>query len=235
MKHANQTVKFFKGVSLSIRTAASLILAIFVLASCASNPQVIAQKPYVPEIQEKHSETSADKAEYEAVVGAFSVIGAFSGTAKLADGDYDGAITDFKACLELAPAADKPQYREMLGTAYGVRGIFLAQKGYYDNAISDLEAGIRLVPAANKKPYREAMGAVYGIRGASKGMEGYYDGAISDLEKCLALLPDGEAKSRFKEMLAVIYAGRGMRNEMNGNDIDALGDYLNSLKHAVAR
>ena len=94
------------------------------------------------------------------------------GLAKYNRGDYQGAVSDFDAALQI-----NPDYAE----AYNNRGRAKTALGQYQQAIADYEMALQINP-----DYAEA----YNNRGRAKTALGDYKGAISDYDTVLTLNPD---------------------------------------------
>jgi len=93
------------------------------------------------------------------------------GTAYVAKGEYDRAISEFNKALEI-----NPRYTE----AYNLRGGVYSRKGQNDEAISDYSKAIEIDPRDVR---------AYNYRAWEYTLKGEYDQAISDLKKALEINP----------------------------------------------
>ncbi len=93
------------------------------------------------------------------------------GTAYIAKGQYDQAISDFNKALEI-----NPSYAE----AYNNRGAVYSRKGQNDEAISDYSKAIEIDPEGVK---------AYNNRAWEYTLKLQYDQAISDLKKAHEINP----------------------------------------------
>jgi tetratricopeptide (TPR) repeat protein len=92
-----------------------------------------------------------------------------SGIAKKANGDLDGAISDYTKAIEI-----NPRYAE----AYGNRGLARKTKGDLVGAIADYDKAITL-----NSRLKEA----YNNRGLARQLQGNLDAAIADFDKAIEL------------------------------------------------
>jgi tetratricopeptide (TPR) repeat protein len=99
-----------------------------------------------------------------------------SGTSKMSEYNYDGAIADFTKVIELKPA-------DLSGYYY--RGLAETGQGNFDGAINDFSQVIR---------FRTTDASGYLQRGKARYLQGNIDGAVEDIAKAIELKPkDGAA------------------------------------------
>ena len=122
------------------------------------------------------------------------------GNAKLAIGDYDGAIANYTEYIASNPTT------ESKAVAYSDRGAAKQGKGDLDGAIADHTKAIELNP-----DYASA----YNSRGAAKHDKGDFASAIADYTKAIELNPK----------LAWAYHSRGCLRYDQHSFTDALGDF----------
>ena len=174
-----------------------------------------------------------------------------SAEAKIAEDDFEGAIADYTAAINLKPA-DKAQFAE----AYNGRGEANAALGDHEEAIEDFDESIRLnhrdLTALNNRGlaehrrgrYNEAtrdfdmvirlcdqmVDRAYGDtiawnnRGLAKTRLGDYKGAIADFDMVIHLDPTD------KKLLAAARKNRGLENYKLENFDDALKDFTEALR-----
>ena len=124
-----------------------------------------------------------------------------SGEAKIAEGDFEGAIKDHDKAINLNPA-DKSQLAEV----YNDRGFAKHNLGRREEAIVDFDETIRLCDEAIEIDSENAR-AWYN-RGAAKNELGHYEEAIADFDEAIRLDPKnanawnnrGLAKYRFGDL-----------------------------------
>jgi len=122
------------------------------------------------------------------------------GTAYENKGEFDRALADFDAAINLDPDN---------GEAYASRGLVKSRKGYPDAALLDYDAALKLkIPP--ETAYR-----VYVNRGIAFGSKGMFNQAVEDFNAAIALKPEsGEA-----------YVNRGRARDQIGQGEGALQDY----------
>jgi lipoprotein NlpI len=128
-----------------------------------------------------------------------------SGNARVAQGDYLGAIVDFSSALELEPKNP---------VLYAARGNAKTNLGELDEAISDFSRAIEIDPA-RRVPYIN--------RGVAKVDKGDLNGAIADYSKAIDLDP--------KNITA--YRNRGCARQQKGDLDGARADYQQAIQLAT--
>lgn len=123
------------------------------------------------------------------------------GSAKYAQGDFDGSIADNTRAIELNPT---------LPYAFAMRGMAKGRKNDYADAIPDFERAMRVDPK---------YALAYTDRGYAKLATGNPAGALADFDRAIELDPrDGLA-----------YSGRAFVECANGDVEAALTDYNRSI------
>ena len=122
------------------------------------------------------------------------------GLAYLSKTDYDMAIADFTATIQLRPTSD----------VFANRAAAHFNKAEYDHAIQDYTDAIRLSPSDPE---------FFNGRGASYAGLHDYDRAIQDYDRAILLKPDPIALNN-----------RGWAYSQKGNQERAIADYLGALK-----
>ena len=128
------------------------------------------------------------------------------GNAKLAIGDYDGAIANYTEYIASNPTT------ESKAVAYSDRSAAKQGKGDLDGAIADHTKAIELNP-----DYANA----YNNRGNAKKDKGDLGGAIADYTKAIELEPDG---------VGAYYYNRGNANTDKGDFASAIADYTKAIE-----
>jgi tetratricopeptide (TPR) repeat protein len=127
-----------------------------------------------------------------------------SGFARKANGDLDGAITDYTKAIE-----SDPRY----ALAYYNRGVARHDKGDLDGAIADYTKAIEIDP-------RDA--SAYNNRGFTRKAKGDIDGAIADYTRAIEIAPGD----------ALAYNNRGFARKANGDLDGAIADYTRAIEIA---
>jgi lipoprotein NlpI len=120
------------------------------------------------------------------------------GIAKVAKGDFDGAIADYGRALELDPK---------FAAAYNNRGMAKLRKDLdFDGAFADFNRALELDPK---------FAAAYNYRGIAKVVKGDFDGAIAEYNRALELDPK----------FAAAYRRRGIAKQAKSDFDGAIADY----------
>lgn len=98
---------------------------------------------------------------------------------KAKNGDYDGAISDFKYAIKLDPE-NAPQYTKDLATVYSYRATAKYHQANYEASVKDFDEAIKLDPS-NARYYHD--------RGVSYANSGKLDRGLRDLSKAIELDP----------------------------------------------
>ena len=128
-----------------------------------------------------------------------------NGTARVAQGDYQGAIDDFSRAIEIEPKNP---------VVYAARGNARTNLGELDDAIADFSKAIEIDPA-RRVPYIN--------RGVAKVDKGDLEGAITDYSKAITLDP--------KNVTA--YRNRGCARQQKGDVDGARTDYQQAIQLAT--
>ena len=120
----------------------------------------------------------------------------------LANGAWEGALSNFSKVIEIEPGSAE---------AYGARGIAKRANGDMGGALADLTIAINLKP-----DFAQA----YLDRGATKQAQGDVAGAESDYSRAIELRPD----------LAQAYMSRGTARYVEGEMDGALADYNRAIQ-----
>jgi len=128
-----------------------------------------------------------------------------NGNARVARGDYQGAIAEFSNAIEIDPKNP---------VVYAARGNAKTNLGELDDAIADFSKAIEIDPA-RRVPYIN--------RGVAKIDKGDMDGAIADYSKAIELDP--------KNVTA--YRNRGCARQQQGDIDGSRSDFQQSLQLAT--
>jgi tetratricopeptide (TPR) repeat protein len=158
-----------------------------------------------------------------------------NGNEKYRQGDYSGAIADYKKAIDI-----NPRYAD----AYSNRGLARYKLGDLQGAIKDFDRAIEINPIHTD---------AYNNRGAARDELGDYTGAIADYDRVIELDPNyadaftnrGAAKHALGDYLgaiadyrhaidlnpenAVVYSNLGTAHEMKGDYIAAVKSYQSAL------
>ena len=132
------------------------------------------------------------------------------GRDSLEKGEYNEAISNFTAAIQLYPEH---------ATAYLLRGAVYADNDDHDMAIADLEKGLELDPGNSNA--KEVLAKIYGRRGAAYILEEDYASATDDFDRAIELNPND---SDIKFAGAGAYALRGLVYAMEGDYHSAIAD-----------
>ncbi len=135
------------------------------------------------------------------------------GQAKEDHRDFEGAIADYTAILELPGATPT-----MIPWVLCKRGMTKAQQGDTQGAIADCTLAIER-PGAT--PWQIAEALTY--RGISMTAHGNYDGAIGDYTKVIELQVAPYVQS-------IALCNRGRAHELRGEHSEAIADYMEAIK-----
>jgi hypothetical protein len=131
-----------------------------------------------------------------------------AGVARLAVGDWDGAIARFGDALsqtaERVPALDQ-------GIVYSYRGLAYYYKGDYNHTIADYDQAIQFQPD---------FALAYNNRGVAYTDKGDYDRAIADFDQAIQLKPDD----------AEAYYNRGNAYRAKGDYDRAIADFDQAIQ-----
>ena len=170
-----------------------------------------------------------------------------SAAAKIAEGDFEGAIKNYTEVIDLSPANKK-----LLATAYNNRGSAKDNLGHYEEALKDYTATISLKPddkdilasaynncgTAKSKinlhdeaiaNFDEAIkfnlryAAAWYNRGLAKARLGYHDEAIVNFDEAIRLNPKDE------NLLPAAYNNRGFAKNELGRYDDAIADCTKAI------
>jgi tetratricopeptide (TPR) repeat protein len=145
------------------------------------------------------------------------------GEAKLAKGNLDGALADFKKAIELNPdlvaARDncgrvelaKIDRDKTLAETWNKFGRIKKDAGELDSALHGYDKAIELNPN---------YAIAYSNRGIAKKAKGDFDGALTDFNKAIELKPDS----------ATAYNSRGELKRSKGDLDGALADYDRAIE-----
>jgi tetratricopeptide (TPR) repeat protein len=136
------------------------------------------------------------------------------GTAKSAQGDLVGAITDFTTAIELDGAS-----KEQVAWALANRGITKSEQGDVVGAIADYSTIIELEGGP-----KEYVAWGLGIRGLAKGQQGDVAGEIADYTTAIEL--DGAPE----QVVALSFIQRGDAKCQQGDVAGAIADYTTAIE-----
>ena len=133
-----------------------------------------------------------------------------SGEAKIAEGDFEGAIKDHDKAINLNPA-DKSQLAEV----YNDRGFAKNRLGHHEDAIADCAKATDLNPELE---------SAWNSLGFAKNALNRHKEAIADLDEAIALKPAD------KEVLSSAYNNRGLAKAHLGYHDEAITDYTEVIR-----
>ena len=136
------------------------------------------------------------------------------GIAKGRRGDYDGAIADYTAAIELPSAQADDVARALI-----MRGITKGKYGDYDGAFTDCTAAIELPDAQ-----AEQVANAHVCRGVMKGKRGDNDGAIADYTAAIEL-PGAQANDVARALVE-----RGYTKGVHGDYDGAIADWTAAIE-----
>ena len=130
--------------------------------------------------------------------------------------DVDKIITEYTQALKLDP--NHASAKNILASAYYIRGLTFESKGEHARAVDDYSEAIK-----NEPEYPLA----FKNRGRANLKVGNYDQAIKDFEKVIQFNPDDPQP---KQNLAGAYMDRGIAYDQKGDYTRAAADFEMVLK-----